>query len=307
MAPSASVTVVVPTRDRLPFLRQAVRSALAQEEVPLEVVVVDDGSRDGTAAWLSEQQDDRLRVIKGERRGVSAARNAAIAVARGEWLAFLDDDDLWAPQRLAHQLEAALRTGAGVGYGARLIVDAHRRPLRIEEPVAPGLVAERLRRWNVLGGPSAVVARTEAVRRAGGFDVRYAALADWALWVRLAASERLAPCPQPLVAYTEHLGNMHQRGPWAVLREWERLLGATAGPEDRRAFARWVAEGLLDSGHRCTAARVLAQVALRTREPRDAARVAAALIGLLGRMYGRGPGPTAPPAWLAPYREPPGE
>src|SRR3954468_2829862 len=102
------VTVVIPTRDAWDLLPATLTGALAQEEVALEVVVVDDGSRDGTAAGLAEwaRADPRLRVCRLEpSAGVGAARNAGIERARGEWLAFLDHDDLWAPRKLREQVD----------------------------------------------------------------------------------------------------------------------------------------------------------------------------------------------------------
>src|SRR4051794_37222555 len=96
-AKAPQVSVILPTHNRSSMLRQALRSALDQERVDLEVIVVDDGSTDDTQEVLSRTYDERLSVIHNERPvGVARARNAAISRARGEWVAFLDDDDLWA-------------------------------------------------------------------------------------------------------------------------------------------------------------------------------------------------------------------
>src|SRR5688500_342442 len=97
---SPEVTVVIPTRDRWNLLeRRALRSVLAQEDVRLEVVVVDDGSSE--PAPPSIERDERVRVVRHETsRGVPAARNTGIGEATAAWTAFLDDDDLWAPRKL---------------------------------------------------------------------------------------------------------------------------------------------------------------------------------------------------------------
>jgi hypothetical protein len=106
-APGA-VGVVIPSRDRWPFLRTAVASALAQAEVDVRVVVVDDGSTDATPAELRAVRDPRMRVIRLERtEGVSRARNAGLAHVDAPWVAFLDDDDVWAPRHLSAMLAAA--------------------------------------------------------------------------------------------------------------------------------------------------------------------------------------------------------
>ena len=106
------VTVVIPTHNRRQLVAQAVRSVLHQEGVSLELVVVDDGSTDGTGPWLDRiaATDSRIKVVHHEQpRFISRARNAGIARASGRWVAFCDDDDLWAPDKLSSQL-AALRS-----------------------------------------------------------------------------------------------------------------------------------------------------------------------------------------------------
>jgi glycosyltransferase involved in cell wall biosynthesis len=118
------VTVVIPTLNRWQLLsRGALRSALEQEDVDVEVVVVDDGSTDETPVRLAELDDERVRVVRHEQPGgLAHARNAGIAAARCEWVAFLDDDDLWAPWKLRRQLDAAAREDATFVYSAALYV-----------------------------------------------------------------------------------------------------------------------------------------------------------------------------------------
>ncbi|MHC4858971.1 MAG: glycosyltransferase family 2 protein [Planctomycetota bacterium] len=105
------VTVVVPTRNRPELIRRAVRSALAQTLEPIEVVVVLDGPDDATLGALARLDDPRLRVeVLPEHLGIGAARNAGARAARGPWVAYLDDDDEWLPEKLARQLETAERS-----------------------------------------------------------------------------------------------------------------------------------------------------------------------------------------------------
>src|SRR4051794_9011163 len=107
------VSVVIPTRDRRHLLETTLAAALNQREVDYEVIVVDDGSGDGTATELAAIGDPRLRVLRnGASQGVSAARNRAIAEARAPWIAFLDDDDVWSPELLRRQLETVRGTDA---------------------------------------------------------------------------------------------------------------------------------------------------------------------------------------------------
>ena len=112
------ISVVIPTHGRWPLLQRALQAALGQQDVEVEVVVVDDGSPDETAARLAQIDDARLRVVHhAVATGVSRARNDGIAAARAPWLAFLDDDDLWAPRKCADQLAAA-HAGGRDGRGA---------------------------------------------------------------------------------------------------------------------------------------------------------------------------------------------
>src|SRR5262245_16886500 len=106
------VSVVIPTRNRASLLERTLRSVLAQRMGDLEVVVVDDGSTDDTTS-VAGAADVRVAVVRNQTpEGVSAARNRGIAAARGSWIAFCDDDDLWSPEKLTLQLDAAQRAGA---------------------------------------------------------------------------------------------------------------------------------------------------------------------------------------------------
>ena len=102
------VSVVIPTRNRSALLATTLRSVLRQQQVDLEVIVVDEASTDDTPAVLAAIGDTALRVIRHDApRWLAAARNSGAAEAQGEWLAFLDDDDLWAPDKLVRQIQAA--------------------------------------------------------------------------------------------------------------------------------------------------------------------------------------------------------
>jgi glycosyltransferase involved in cell wall biosynthesis len=310
------VSVVVPTRDRWPLLStSALPSALRQEDVAVEVVVVDDGSTDGTAAALAELPDARVRVLVNERpRGVSAARNAGIEAARGEWVAFLDDDDLWSPRKLRTQLDAAERAGASFAYAAVAVLDGGREVSDIlQPPSAETLLSSLLARNTIPAGSSNVVVRAELLRRVGGFDEELAYVADWDLWLRLAAAATVAACPEVLVGYVRHPDGMLLTGGQAV-RELRRFVEKhrSAGLEAEPArFLRWVASEHRAAGRRRKAAGVFLASAIAYRRPRDLVHAAASLgdrrgTGLRGRLRRLPAGPRPPhlggPAWLDLYR-----
>jgi glycosyltransferase involved in cell wall biosynthesis len=154
------------------MLSRSLQSVLEQVDVALEVIVVDDGSSDATPARLAELDDPRLRVQRNaSSRGVASARNLGLSHARAEWIAFLDDDDLWAPRKLRSQLERAAASGAGFVYTGTVVIDDDTGPVQVE-PVEPEDLRQGLLQHNVVGGPSTVLVRTDLVRDAGGFDER---------------------------------------------------------------------------------------------------------------------------------------
>ena len=207
-----SVTAIVPTHDRPGLLATTLRSIVAQRAVELEVVVVDDGSADpdAVAAVVTALDDPRARLVRADApRGVSAARNRGIDQAAGDWVAFCDDDDLWAPGKLARQL-------ASVGeahwvYAGDVAVDSDLRVIDGQPPLPPDVVVEQLKRWNpVPAGSSNVMVRTASLRRAGAFDPALRSGGDWDLWLRLAHIGPPAWVRAPLVAYRVHGAAMTQ-------------------------------------------------------------------------------------------------
>ena len=191
----AAVTVVIPTHNRVHLMPASLRSVLAQRDVDLEVVVVDDGSSDATPVALEAMRDDRLRWHRNEHAtGVSRARNTGVAMVETPWVAFIDDDDLWAPDKLARQL-ASLRLYPGARWSmvGSVAVDEELQILRHEEaPDSATLVQQVLKKNCVPAGGSGVLVSTDLVREVGGFREQFSNLADWDLWIRLAA-RRLRP------------------------------------------------------------------------------------------------------------------
>jgi glycosyltransferase involved in cell wall biosynthesis len=282
------VTVVVPTRNRASMLGQALRSVVAQCEVELEAVVVDDGSTDATAAVVTGMGDPRLRLVRHERpQGVSAARNRGIAEARGRWVAFLDDDDLWAPGKLASQLAAAERDGrAWVAAGA-VSVDDRLRVLAGEPPLAPDRIVADLDRYNsVPAGASNVLVRAEQLAITGGFDPGLRHMADWDLWIRLGHTGPPATVARPLLAYRLHRGNATMDtafDPREPLAELDAIVDRYGIEADRLAVDRWIAWTCLRAGRRGAALRAYARAG-RAGDRRSFVRAA---IGLLHPAVGQ--------------------
>ena len=308
---SGEVTVVIPTRDRPALLADALTSVGAQQHPAARTLVVDDGSAE-PPSLAAGGEVELLRCPQPG--GVAAARNRGLERVETEWVAFLDDDDLWAPPKLARQLEAAAAGGADFVWCAVVVVDARRRPVGIVPAADPGTLLPRLVRTNVIGSPSAVLARSELVRAVGGFDEELALLADWDLWLRLAAAGRGSASREVLVAYTEHAGSMTTAALGGIERELAhmaakhaRLVGEHGGRLGSAELVRWSVGGRRRGGGRLGAARSYLAAGVRERDARSLVRAPAALLGegMLGRLRRRrATSRVGSPAWLDRYRPP---
>jgi len=206
-------SVVIATHQRLGMLRRALASVLAQRDVDLEVVVVENGSTDGTAEYLRSHPDPRVRAIVSARPlGGTGARNAGLRAARGTWVGFLDDDDLWAPGKLRAQLDALQATGRTWAYTGCVYIDARGTLLGGTPPLSPEDVLARLpQRYVVPGGTSSMLWRNGVLPDGGLLDDRLTYMVDWDLALRLARTGPPVAVPRPLVAYRQHGANMSVR------------------------------------------------------------------------------------------------
>lgn len=204
------VSVVISTYNRSGMLREALACALCQVGVDLEVVVVDNGSTDDTARVLSGVDDARVRVIRNAvSLGPTGGRNTGLAAATGTWVAFLDDDDLWAPDKLRRQLDAAEAVGAGWSYTGCVYIDDRRQVLGGAPAPAPEEVVRTLPSAYVIpAGLSGMAFRRDLVDGDGLLDDRLRWQTDWDLSLRLLRTGPPAAVPAPLVAYRQHAGQV---------------------------------------------------------------------------------------------------
>lgn len=265
-AGSPEVTVVIPTHNRASMLGLTLHSVLRQEAVDLEVIVIDDGSNDATGQTVAVVGDGRVRLVRHELpRGVSAARNHGIALARGKWVAFLDDDDLWAPDKLAAQLGAARQQGRRWAYVGEVNVTLDLRILGGAPPPFPEEVVAGSPRANLVpGGCSGVMVHTSMLV-GKPFDGTYYHFADWDLWIRLAQRGTPACVRRPLVAYRIHAANASLDTP-GMIAELDMIEERYGGPVDRARFYRHVGRVSQRAGRRRQALRYYAQAA--ARDPR---------------------------------------
>lgn len=201
----ADVRVVIPTRDRPELLRRAASSVRSQVDVVVDLVIADDGSRDGRAVDLVAR-DVGATVVREDRPwGVAAARNAGAQGASSTWIGFLDDDDFWAPTKLARQLTAA---GGRAGFVVSGVVhlDSRAQPVSIDRPRGGDLARQILLTNIIPAGASNVLLRKDLFVSVGGFDESLATFADWDLWIRTLQQVPAAVDPGVTVAYVHHAG-----------------------------------------------------------------------------------------------------
>ena len=205
-----TVSVIIPVYNGADEVRRAIDSALAQKNVNVEVIVLNDGSKDDTASVLAEY-DDRIRAVNQRNSGLSKTRNSGIALATGEWVAFLDHDDYWRPEKLSLQLQAAERTGFDVVYtNAGNFGDVQRVGNLRSEPKAmvEGDLLEALLQDNFIIVSSVMIRRT-VIQKIGGFDTSLPSVEDWDLWLKLASKGvRFAAVGEPVTMYQWRAGSM---------------------------------------------------------------------------------------------------
>lgn len=205
MSALPKVSVVIPTFNRAHVLGRAIASVLGQTYTELELIVVDDGSSDGTAALMREFADPRLRYVQQPRNlGVSAARNRGVTEARGEWLAFLDSDDLWLAQKLERQFAALEGVDCAASYCCLLRIDGDNQT-RI--PYRADTVNSGAQPWPSLLMDGLWYSQTWLVPKrvllaAGLFDERMNIWEDWDLFLRIALQGPVHHLPEILVHST---------------------------------------------------------------------------------------------------------
>jgi glycosyltransferase involved in cell wall biosynthesis len=195
-----AVSVLMGVWNGAPQVREAIESALSQTMADLELIVVDDDSRDATPGILASIRDPRFQVVRRARGGLTSALNAALRLARAPLVARLDADDVALPERLERQL-AFLSAHPDVGLvgTAAREVDASGREVAIVRPPADDA---GIRRALIRRNPfvhSSVVMRRAALEQAGGYDETFPVAQDYDLWMRMSRVTRMANLPEPLV------------------------------------------------------------------------------------------------------------
>ena len=231
-----TVSVVIPVYNRGALIEKTVQSALAQTLADVEILIVDDGSTDETGVILQRLYGDhrQIQLFQIPNGGVARARNFGLERARGEFVAFLDHDDIWLPRKLAAQLAAAHQTDAGVVHCDWRAVDEN-------GVLMPALFQLSQQSWwrgasgrvypwvwmphptqflrNPVISMSVPLVQTELLKSAGGFDTEMVPSDDWDLWIGLSQKTTWAFVPQILVHYVCHENQQHNASDVAY-RSW---------------------------------------------------------------------------------------
>jgi glycosyltransferase involved in cell wall biosynthesis len=247
---SPLVSVIIPTFNRWPLIRDAVDSVLTQSFRDFELIVVDDGSTDDTSKELAKMAP-RLRCVTTTRGGVSAARNFGVGRARGRYIAFLDSDDLWLARKLEKQVAFMERDSSieicqteeiWIRNGIRVNPKAiHRKPSG--DIFAPSLEL-------CLVSPSAVMMTQDLFEKVGGFDETLPVCEDYDLWLRIAAEHRVPLLDDALVVKRGGHADQLSRSIWGMDRY--RIV----------ALQKILRSGLLDDERKAAALAVLRRKAM---------------------------------------------
>jgi glycosyltransferase involved in cell wall biosynthesis len=237
------VSVIIPTYQRCGLLDEALASVFSQTFADLEVIVVEDGSR--TAGETLGKYGDRVRYVWQTNQGAGAARNTGAGMAQGEWLAFLDDDDLWLPTKLERQLEfACSHPATGVIHTDHFVRDEAGRLFprrrRVSGPATlTGWVGREMFLCNSVVMSSALVKR-EKFASAGGFRASTPLMEDYELWLRMTRQCPFGFVAEALTIYRDHSGGKSLPGAaWDVtqMRLFETFI--RDNPMVWEEYGRW--------------------------------------------------------------------
>jgi len=228
---SVKISVVIPAYNAACFLPRCLKSIFAQTLKPVEVIVVDDGSTDNTAEIAAAMG---ARVINRTNGGLSAARNTGIQCASSEWIALLDADDMWAPEKLERQATCVGPDTVLVYTGIRYFDDSG---VHEERPAIDPVTARKMLRYCNPITPSSALVRRDAVIQDGGFREDIRACEDWEMWFRLQRLGEFEAVSDPLTDYYVYPNSL-SANPRKMLEALDRIIDTTL-VADLLGLDRW--------------------------------------------------------------------
>ncbi|MCP4521828.1 MAG: glycosyltransferase [Cytophagales bacterium] len=212
MIENGLVSVIIPCYNAEKFIKETIQSVLNQSYSQFELIIVNDGSKDNSEKEILTFDDPRIQYISKENGGVSKARNIGIEKAKGEFLAFLDADDIFEKDNLKKKIEF-LKTNKDIGL-------VHSLEQKFDHETRKNLVVTEGKEGNVLNlllemsctvihSPASILMRNSLLQKIGGFDENLSTSADWEFWVRVASKTEIGLIKEPLIKYRIHPDQMH--------------------------------------------------------------------------------------------------
>jgi len=199
----AIVSVVIPTYNRAHMIGRCIRSVISQTYYDFEILIIDDGSVDNTEQVIRSFKDPRIKYVRNQIQvGANAARNTGIKLAKGKYIAFLDDDDEWLQTKLFKQMAVMENASESIGavYTGRIVIKSG-KVVSIVSPHFQGNIISKLLDENCVGTMSTVMIRSKLLLQNGGLDEKLLSCQDWDLWLRIAERYEFACIPDILVKY----------------------------------------------------------------------------------------------------------
>ncbi len=239
MKKSPKVSVIIPTFNRAHLIGKAVKSALSQTYQDFEIIVIDDGSTDNTEETVKSFNNFKIRYIShSNNRGISAARNTGIRASRGEYIALLDSDDEWLPEKLDKQVDVLQNESSEVGVVCSWSYNIDEKGNYISKRYLPkkdGYIYEDLLSTDPISVPTVLI-RKECFNRVGLFDDLLNAQEDWDMWIRIAKYYRFALIKIPLAKCRLH-SNQISKNPGVKIITANRILVKYANELKKRPRA----------------------------------------------------------------------
>lgn len=203
------VSIIIPAYNAMTYLPETVESVLRQTFTDFEVLIIDDGSSDNIVQWASGLVDPRVKLITQQNQGLPGARNTGINQAKGEYIAFLDADDLWEATKLEKQVHCLDNNPTvGLVHTWMLLVDEQGKSTgRVMKSNAEGDVWKQLVERNIIACPSVIVRRC-CFETVGLFDINLRSIEDWDMWLRIASCYPFEVIKEPLAYYRQLPGSM---------------------------------------------------------------------------------------------------
>jgi glycosyltransferase involved in cell wall biosynthesis len=254
---SPLVSIIMPCYNSEAFVDEAIRSVLRQTLQDFELIVIDDGSTDRSAEILA-RHGDRIRVISQANQGVSAARNAGINAAQGDFIAFLDSDDFWEPDFLGAMVNGMADPATAIAYCGWQNVGVGQGKPYIPPDYEGADKMHHLLRFASLWPIHAILIRRSLMPAGQPFNTAYPACEDYDLWLRIASFHRIQIVPRVLAYYRKH-GDANAtsdqarvaRFNWLVKRRFLSDFPALQRQIPRSRLREYLAGGVVDRGYRC--------------------------------------------------------